>query len=212
MRNIPVFSTENGVGSLTLKEVPYNGIAYIKIADSQEPELFLKDCVDFCKAVGAECIYASGHSYLERYEQHTAIWRMCRSRAGLQDTDAALFPVTETTLESWREIYNRAMKNVANASYMTFLDARQMLKRGDGYFVHRGEVLLGIGIASGETIDAVVSNRPGAGGEVVRALAHALSGEQIRLEVAAVNERAVRLYERLGFMKTAEISRWYKII
>ena len=212
MRNIPVFSTENGVGSLTLKEIPYKGIAYIKIADSQEPELFLKDCVDFCKAVGAENVYASGHSYLERYPKHTAIWRMCRPREGMQDTDAALFPVTETTLESWLELYNRAMKDVANASYMTFLDGRQMLKRGDGYFVHRGEVLLGIGIASGDTIDAVVSNCPGAGREVVPALAHALSGEQVVLEVASVNERAVRLYERLGFMKTAEISCWYKII
>jgi len=212
MRNIPVFSTENGVGSLTLKEIPNSGIAYIKIGASQEPAAFLQECTDFCKAVGAERIYASGHEFLEKYPFHTAVWRMSCQIDELPDTDAALFPVTEKTLECWRVRYNRAMKDVANASYMTAMDARQMLKRGDGYFVHREETLLGIGIASGETIEAVVSNQPGAGREVVLALAHALCGTQITLEVASVNERAVRLYERLGFIKNAEISRWYKIL
>lgn len=212
MRDIPVFSTENGVGSLTLKEIPYRGIAYIKIANSQEPEGFINDCADFCKTVGAEQIYGSGHVFLERFPLHTAILHMSRPMEGLPDTDAALFPVTERTAETWRELYNRKMQDVANASYMTFLDVRQMLKRGDGYFVHRGEELLGIGMASGERIDAVASNRPGAGREVVLALTHALSGDRITLEVASVNQKAVRLYEQLGFIQNSEISRWYKIL
>ena len=29
------------------------------------------------------------------------------------------------------------------------------------------------------------------------------------LEVASTNARAIRLYEKLGFLKTAEVSRWY---
>ena len=43
------------------------------------------------------------------------------------------------------------------------------------------------------------------------ALAHAVSEDSITLEVASVNERALHLYEELGFVKTREISRWYKI-
>ena len=40
MRDFPLFTTENGIGSITLKEVPYKGIAYIKIQSSLTPELF----------------------------------------------------------------------------------------------------------------------------------------------------------------------------
>lgn len=211
MKNIPVFTTENGAASLILKEIPYSQAAYIQIQDTLEPEKLLSECVDFCRAVGAEVVFAANHPYLERYSFHAAIWQMVRAREGLADTDAALFPVTEQTLEAWRELYNRRMADVPNASYMTAADARQMLNRGDGYFVHRGETLLGIGMASGERIDAVVSAQPGAGQEIVLALNHALSGERITLEVASSNERAVRLYERLGFLKTTEISVWYRV-
>ena len=61
MRDFPVFTTENGVGSLVLKEIPYRKVAYITIQDSLFPEAFLSECVDFCRAVGAERIYACGH-------------------------------------------------------------------------------------------------------------------------------------------------------
>ena len=54
MRNIPVFTTEFGVGSLILREIPYRQEAYIRIQDTGQPEIFLKECVDFCKTAGAE--------------------------------------------------------------------------------------------------------------------------------------------------------------
>ena len=38
-----------------------------------------------------------------------------------------------------------------------------------------------------------------------------LEEEQITLEVASTNERAIHLYEKLGFVKTAELSRWYQV-
>jgi len=39
-----------------------------------------------------------------------------------------------------------------------------------------------------------------------------LEGQTMELEVASTNERAIRLYERLGFVKTAELSRWYQVL
>ena len=209
MKNIPVFTTQFGVASLILKEVLYKGEAYIKIQDARDPEKLLEECCDFCRAVGAQRIYASGHACLEKYSLHTAVYKMTVNRESLADTDAALFPVTVQTLEQWREIYNRSMMQVANASYMTESDGKKMLNDGDGYFIHKDGVLMGIGKASDDRIDAVVSCMPGAGSEVVMALTHALSGEQICLEVASVNTRAIALYERIGFVKTAEISRWF---
>ena len=35
MRDFPIFSTETGVSSLTLKEIPYKKQAYIRIQDVQ---------------------------------------------------------------------------------------------------------------------------------------------------------------------------------
>ena len=53
MKDIPVFTTENGAASLILGEIPYRGQAYIRIQDSLEPESLLKECVSFCRMCGA---------------------------------------------------------------------------------------------------------------------------------------------------------------
>lgn len=211
MRDIPVFSTEYGVANLVLREIPYRQEAYIRIQDTAFPKDFLEECISFCRMAGAEKIYATGHSCLEQYPLYTAVWRMARPVEGLPETDAMTMPVTEETLEDWRRIYNDAMAEVPNASYMDQSNAKKMLSMGDGYFVHRAGKLLGIGIAAGDTVQAIVSVQPGAGQDVLLALTHALTGEQINLEVASVNARAVRLYERLGLIKTAQISCWYDV-
>ena len=212
MKDFPFFSTENGIASLTLKEIPYTKTAYIKLQDVQDPEKMLEECVDFCVMAGAEKVVASNHKVLESYPLHTRIIRMSRLRSGLPDTDAALFPVTERTVDRWCEIYNTRMADVDNFSYMSVSARKELLQKGNGYFVHRNNKLLGIGIASGEMIDAVISVCPGAGEAVVLALNHALSGENAVLEVASTNEKAIRLYERIGFLKTSEISSWYKLL
>ena len=67
MRDIPVFDTENGVGSLALREIPYRAEAYITVGAVSDGEAFLKEAAEFCTAVGAEKIYATGHSSAEVY-------------------------------------------------------------------------------------------------------------------------------------------------
>lgn len=211
MRDFPVFTTEHGVGSLVLKEIPYSGIAYVTIRDSSFPTEFLTECVEFCRAVGAGRIYASGHSVLETYPLHTSVLQMSASWEAIPETDASVFPVTDQTVRRWREIYNEKMKHVDNAAYMSERDATEMCKRGDGYFVHTDGELLGIGIAADDRIACIASVKPGSGREVVCALKNALMCERVVLDVASTNLRAIRLYESLGFVQTAELSRWYKI-
>ncbi len=211
MKDIPLFTTESGVASLTLREIPYRGIAYIKIQSSVTPDALLDECVQFCTMCGAERIVATGHPALEKYPLRNAVIQRRRPSEGLPDTDAALFPVQAQTVKQWLDIYNAGMKDVANAAYMTEKDGAEMLQKGDGYFVHRGEELLGIGKASGEKVGAIVAVKKGAGADVVLALCHALTGETVMLEVASNNDRAVRLYDRLGFVPVAEMSRWYLV-
>ena len=211
MRDFPMFTTENGVASLVLREIPYQGVAYITLQSTLEPKAFLKECVSFCKSVGAEKVFAKGHAILEEYPFHTAVWKMSRTKDGLPETDAALFPVTERTIEQWRSIYNERMKNVPNVSTMTRTDGEELLGRGGGYFVHRGDTLLGIGIVEDAMVRAVAAVKSGAGCDTMLALCNAIFTEDIYLEVASNNQPAVKLYDRLGFQKVAELSRWYDV-
>ena len=211
MRNIPVFTTEYGVASLILESVAARKEAFVRIQSSFEPEKLIEECASFCKACGAERIYATGHEILEKYPLHTAILQMNADCAAIGETDALLFPVQEQTAQQWRSIYNRAMMTVDNAAWMSELGMKELLKEGSSYFVHRDGQLLGIGKASGDRIDAVVSVVRGMGADVVRTLCHALSEERITIEVASTNSRAVALYERLGFIKTKVLSKWYQI-
>lgn len=212
MKDIPVFTTEHGAASLFLREIPYRKRAHIKLQATQEPEKLLEECISFCRACGAEWCDAAGNDCLKKYPLITAIVAMQCEKAAIPETDVCLFPVTENTVSKWLDIYNERMADVPNAAFMDSADGRELLKSGDGYFVHRNGDLLGIGKAAGDFIDTVISVKPGAGETVARALASVLTEDTVRLWVASANTRAVRLYERMGFVPVKELSRWYRVL
>lgn len=211
MQNIPMFTCEYGVASLVLESIPQRGEAFITLQSSLEPEKLLEECRRFCIMCGAERVYATGHEILQGRELHTAVITMTAWKDGIGETDAALFPVQEETAERWRDIYNERMAGVDNAAWISCGKMKKLLKETGVYFVHRNGDLLGIGIVSGDRIDTLAGLRPGVGKQVLQALCHAVSEDTVTLEVASTNERAVRLYERLGFVKTGEKSRWYRV-
>ena len=143
---------------------------------------------------------------------YTSVLKMSRSREGIQETDCALFPVTEKTKKQWQSLYNEKMKSVPNSSTMTNEDMEKLLTRGGGYFVHKDGELLGIGSAFGETVEAVIAAKPGAGELVMLALCSSLFSERVVLEVASNNTPALKLYEKLGFIKVSEVSCWYDVL
>ena len=212
MKDIPVFTSEYGVASLFLREIPYRGRAHIKLQSTQDPALLLNDCIDFCRACGATWADASGHDYLESYPRLATLVEMTAPREALGETDACLFPVTEETVDAWRDIYNDRMKDVPNCAFMDSRDGREMLTLGDGYFIHRDGRLLGIGRASGDRIDTVAAVEKGAGESVVRAMAPLLQVDTVRLLVALENEKAVRLYKSMGFLPVRQLGCWYQVL
>ena len=211
MKDLPVFTTDHGVASLGLKQIPYNATAYITLHDSLQTEKLIKECCDFCIAAGAESVYASGHDCFKDYPLHTAILLKQCLRKRLADTDADLIPVQAATLEDFRNLYNDAMKAVHNASFVSTVDAKKILEEGNGYFVYRETKLIGIGVAAGKRIEAIVSVMPGCGEDVLFALNRVLIGPYAEVEVASTNTRALRLYDRLGFETVSVLSEWYKI-
>ena len=212
MRDFPVFDTETGVSSLILKEVPYRKTAYIHIRDVEAGglEAHLRECVGFCRAVGAERIFAAGHEALTDYPLYTAVVEMTGSPSFEEGELASLFPVTEQTVSRWRELYNQRMAGVDNAGTLEVRQEPEILSGGT-YFVHDGGELLGIGWLEEGLLRAMASVKPGAGERVMRTLLSTCAGETLRLEVASTNEKALRLYKRLGFFPTREIIRWYQV-
>ena len=65
--------------------------------------------------------------------------------------------------------------------------------------------------SSSEFVLDFAATMPGAGEQVFHSLLSVDSPEQLRLEVASTNERAIRFYEKMGMVKTAELRRWHRV-
>lgn len=213
MRDFPIFTTEYGVSSLVLKEIPYRNEAYIRIRDVQEAffDDHLAECVSFCRMCGAERIYAQGNGKLEGYPLYTAVYRMTGTARSEEEKTASLFPVTRETVCQWRCYYNEAMRSVDNAGTLEAREEGKIVDSGSAYFVHRDGEVLGIFWLENNKLLAVAAVKKGAGETVMHTMMSLLEGEIMELEVASTNHRAIRLYEKLGFVKTAEVSRWYRV-
>ena len=85
-------------------------------------------------------------------------------------------------------------------------------KRGDRYFsVFSGDGLIGFFCVEREGADVEIGLRPGLTGqgrgkafleEILRFVRENYSFEKIRMDVASFNQRAIKVYERAGFVKT----------
>ena len=211
MKDFPIFDTEFGIASLILREVPYRQEAYVHIQDSRQPAELLKECVGFARMVGAELVYACGHDYLENFPVQGTIWEM-RGQANCDPAQVeCLWPVTEETVGRWRQMMNERMAGVDNAGTLESRMEKEILASGGAYFVHRdGEVLGGFWLHEGE-LKLITALRPGMGQRVMHTLMSLIPGQTIRLEVISTNEKALKLYEKLGFVRTAQVRQWHRV-
>lgn len=112
--------------------------------------------------------------------------------------------MTEVTAETRRKLCNERMRGVDCAATQTAGDEKEILESGGAYFVHSAGELLGIGWMKDTELLAVCSVKPGAGERVMHTLMSLVEGAGMTLEVASTNAKAIRLYEKLGFLRTAE--------
>ena len=212
MKDFPMFTTEYGVASLILREVPYRQEAYIIIQSTQQPKDLLEECISFCRVVGAEKIYARGHEFVESCPLHCAIYEMRGQIAVDEQKTANLWPVTPENIGAWRDFLNSRMKGIDNAGTLEKNGEKEILDLGGGYFVHDSGKLLGAGwIVDGELM-LIAAAEKGMGEQVLHTLLSAAASEEIRLQVVSTNERAIRFYEKMGLIKTAELRRWYRVL
>lgn len=213
MKDIPMFTTEYGVASLSLSQIPYRREAYIRIRSVQPGKLaeLLKECVGFCRAVGAELVYAADCDELERYLLKAAVIEMQGDAIVDWEKVEHIFQVTEQTVAHWREICNNRMAGVDCATTLSAGDEKRILASGGAYFVHHNGELLGTGWMEEDKLLLICGTKPGAGKRVLHTMLSLNEGGRVRLEVASTNDRAIRLYENNGFIRTGELIRWYLV-
>ena len=213
MRDLPFFITDNGVADLILKEIPYKQTAYIRVREAQPGELeqLIGECRSFCRMAGADRIYATGHPELDRWPRYTEVLAMRGTAWVDREKLCSLFPVTDQTVARWRGIYNERMASVHNSATLESRDEKRILESAGAYFVHENGDLLGIGWLEDTALLAVASVKPGAGEKVMHTLMSLVEGAVMSLEVASTNERAIKLYEKLGFLPVASVSEWYDV-
>ena len=206
MKDFPVFTTEFGAASLTLRQIPYRGEAYIHLQSFGEAdrEKLIGECAAFCRVAGAEKIYvtpAKGEGDVKVF--------LLRGVPVLNEEDVEnIFPVTEQTVGEFRRIANERLKAVDLAAMLEKRDEEEILASGGAYFIHRAGKLLGIGWLQEDKLKLIASVVPGEGYAVAQTLLSVQPGQSICLEVASTNERALRLYERLGFLPVQVLETW----
>lgn len=210
MRDIPLFSTQNGVASLILKKIPFSGEAYVHIRDSLDCRALMKECLDVCRMAGASAVYAAGHVDLEDYPLFCDVLRMCARKDNLDTTDAVALPVTLEQKEQWRQLYNQKMACVPSASPLSRSDVEALICAGKAFYIYRQCSAVGIGVAYDGQIHAVASLCPGGGRHAVLALAERIVNAEITLCVASTNRKAIALYKALGFAVTEKEASWFK--
>ena len=211
MKDIPMFTSEHGVASLYLREIPFSGEARIRIQASCDPKELLNECIAFCVACGAEQIFATGDPCLLEFPVYTNIVQLQASAEDLGESDAKLFPVQDHTVAKWRDIYNVKMKNVPNSSFLSSFDEKEIVTSGEAYFIHRNGELVGIGRISGSELSVIAACAPGGGKDAVRCLAALSDSDCVFVTVSDKNRKAMDLYKNLGFLQTKTLDCWYRV-
>lgn len=209
MKDIPAFTTENGIASLVLRDIPFSKRAYVTVVSSENVEALAKEMIHFCKALGAQEVFGYGDAFAQLYPLTETILLMEGPKAISDSTRLQL--VLDENAEEFCELYNKKMEHLKTACRMTPKEMARLIREEQVYFIFENGRMIGFGIVAGEKIRALASMEPGAGDKIVYALGEKISGDLIRLEVALSNTKALQLYERMGFRRVDVLDRWYKI-
>jgi len=217
MRNIPVFTAENGLASLILREIPYSGRAYVLIRAIWHDcaAALLQECAQFCRAVGATEIFASdGEAELPAAHAYDMLQLVCLPGDLPQLVQPVeLVPVCEENGDRYLEIYNRCFQLLPGAAAYRQEDVLRLQTEGRGFLARTEGGYGGVIELGDRTLEgiAVLPEHRGLGYPMALTALQRFRGQQIRLKVADNNHNARALYERLGFREEKRISRWWLV-
>lgn len=134
MKDIPVFSCPDGIATLILREVPFRGEGYILVRGVFGTlEGLLAECAGFCRAAGAERLFAAGEADFSGYPAAIRILGRSAPRESLLPAPEAvrLVPVTEETAADWALEYNARFRAVPAAESCSPAEERALAAGGE---------------------------------------------------------------------------------
>lgn len=217
MKNIPIFTGENGTATLIFHEIPYSRRAYAIIRSVWENRTaaFLEECRQFCRAAGAEESYASWKlETLPAAHAYDMLTMACRKADLPRDgRPVELEPLTPENSGDFLEIYNRCFRDVYGAASYERSDLEPFYDEDVAWLARVGGVYAGTAEISKRGLEgiAVLPQFRGLGYDLALAVLDMVPRKTAELTVCSTNERAIRLYRRLGFRQTELVSRWWKL-
>lgn len=217
MKNIPIFTACGGTATLILREIPRLRRAYVILQTStpgQEAEQAAA-CAAFCRQLGAQEVFAASRegSALSLPHSHDMCRRtLPRTALTPPERPIRLVPLDGELTELYLQRYAAAFAPVYNASILTRDDLTRAASDGSRFFLAQSDAQwVGLGQVCRAELQAVASFSPGWGRAVTQALLAETEGSPITLLVCSANQRAMALYDRLGFSSSEIVSQWYRV-
>ncbi len=216
MKDIPMFTGTHGIASLVFREIAVTGRAYAVVRSvwNGQTAAFLQECLDFCRAGGAEEVYAAYGTEDLPAAHGWDMLRMEREKAGLPaGKPVALEGLCPENGQVFLDIYNRCFRDLPGSSVYGAEDLKRLydtdcafLAKVDGNYAAIAEIS-----EKGLESIAVLPPYRGLGYDLALAVLPMVPRKTISLKVASTNEKALALYKRLGFQVTDTTERWCRL-
>ena len=217
MKNIPMFTGQHGMATLVFKELSFSGSAYVVVRAvwTGETAAFLEECRGFCRAVGAEKIYASWEEKSLPADHAYDVLGLYREKAGLPlpNREVELEELRPENGEEYLRIYNTCFRSVAGAASYDKQDLRRLYGQDCAFLAKMDGQYAAVTEISKEGLEsvAVLPEHRGLGHDLSLTVLPMVPNPILRLKVASSNLRALNLYRRLGFVQENVRSRWYQL-
>ena len=215
MKDIPIFTGENGVATLILREIPHQQRAYVMLRTVWRLQPFLAECRDFCRMAGAETVYVTGQEDLSGLPFVHAMERWTCRRADLPPLaePVELVPLDDGNRETFRTMYNRLFAQIPNAATCTPQELERIQREERAALAVVDGQTAGLAQWTDGRLEAigVEPGFRGLGYRLALTVLHRMTAETVELQVSSANERALALYQRLGFTRSEILSRWYDL-
>lgn len=216
MKDIPMFTGQYGLASLILKEVAVSGRAYVLVRSvwNGQTAAFLQECRGFCMAAGARAVYASWEQEELPADHAYDMLTMEVEKSSLpQGKPVELEPLTPENGEVYLEIYNACFREVVGAASYGKQDLQRLYDKDCAFLAKVDGAYAAVAEISEEGLEGIAVLPPykGLGYDLSLAVLPMVPRKTVRLKVADTNTRALRLYNRLGFVQTGVAGRWWKL-
>lgn len=217
MNNIPMFTSAYGIATLILREIPWSGSAYVLVRSvwNDQAAALLAECRDFCRAVGAEAVFAAWDTEELPAEHAWDMVYMTRPKDGLPEPvkPVELEALSRENAEVYLEIYNRCFLSVPAAASYNRSSLEPLYGEDLAWLAKVAGQYAGVAEISKEGLEgiAVLPEYCGLGHDLALSVLPMVPSKILRLKVASTNTRAISLYERLGFQADGVEKRWWKL-